>query len=108
MPSSVQWCLLYLLLILLIVLSFYLTKMFLNIRKKIIGKPTYPLVKAFSILLIAFTLQNGLSQVLLRLMTNMLGYEDYVYIGNPNQSIVFYIVVGAVAMAYAFSLRGEK
>lgn len=108
MPHAVQWSLLYLFMVLLVILSFYLAKAFFSFRQKIIGKPTYPLVKAFSVLLIAFTLQNGLSQVLFRVTMYVLGYEDYVYTTNPHSSNVFYIVVGAVAITYIFSLRDKK
>jgi len=106
MSSATHWGLLYLLLLLLIIFSYSLTKMILDFRQRIIGKPTYPLVKAFSVLLIAFTLQNGLSRLLFTIAMDLLGYEDYVYAGNPHGTAIFYIVVGAVAIVYALSLRG--
>lgn len=105
MSSATHWGLLYLLLLLLIIFSYSLTKMILDFRRRIIGKPTYPLVKAFSVLLIAFTLQNGLSRLLFTIAMDLLGYEDYIYTGNSHGTAIFYIVVGAVAIVYAFSLR---
>jgi len=108
MSHAAQWVLLYLLLVLLVVFSYLLVKIVLDFRQRIIGKPTYPLVKALSVLLIAFTLQNGLSRLLFTVAMDFLGYEDYVYTGNPHGSAIFYIVVGAVAITYAWSLRDKK
>jgi len=90
------------------ILSFYLIRNFLTFRQKIIGKRNYPLVKAFSILIIAFTLQNGLSEVLLPVAMDLMGYENYTYSSSSNESIVFYLVVGAVAIAYVFAIKEDK
>ena len=90
------------------ILSFYLIRNFLNFRQKIIGKRNYPLVKAFSILIVAFALQNGLSQALIPMLMDFVGYSGYTYSGSSNESIVFYLVVGAVAISYVFAIKGEK
>ena len=90
------------------ILSFYLIRNFLTFRQKIIGKRNYPLVKAFSVLIVAFTLQNGLGEVLLPIVMDMLGYENYTYSGNSNEPIVFYLVVGAVAIAYVFVIKEDR
>lgn len=90
------------------ILSFYLIRNFLNFRQKIIGKRNYPLVKAFSILIVAFALQNGLSQALVPMLMDFAGYSGYTYSGGSGESIVFYLVVGAVAIAYIFVIKEEK
>jgi len=107
MTNSAHPCLLYLCIFLLMILSFYLIRNFLNFRQKIIGKRNYPLVKAFSVLIVAFTLQNGLGEVLLPVAMDLMGYENYTYSGSPNESIIFYLVVGAIAITYIFMIKGE-
>jgi len=107
MSSSMYLILLYLAIILAFVLAYHLVRKYLTVRQKLAGNPTYPLVKAFSILLMAFIIQNSMSRAIFPMLMEEMGLSVQVYPGNPAETIVFYLVVGAVAITYALVLRGQ-
>ncbi len=108
MSTSMYLTLLYCFIFIAFIMGFHLAKKYLTVRQKIAGKPTYPFIKAFSILLMAFIVQNGASQMIFPAVMEQMGLEVQAYPGNTTETIVFYLVVGAIAIAYAVSLKGQK
>ena len=103
MNSADMLVMLYVWVMVLTVLLYHLIRRVLKGRHQILSGPTYPIVRALSIMLIAFSIRHGLIDLILPLLITSFGLKyDPGVSQSTTEAIVFYLAVTVIAISYAW------
>ncbi|MEM6725820.1 MAG: hypothetical protein AAF598_17395 [Bacteroidota bacterium] len=109
MNSADMLVMLYVWVMVLTVLLYHLVRRVLKGRHQILSGPTYPIVRALSIMLIAFSIRHGLIDLILPLLITSFGLDyDPAASQSATEAIVFYVAVTVIAMSYAWMVKQEN
>ncbi len=106
MTTLEYFSLVYTWVIILTILTYYIAKRFLKVKRHVAIGPTYPIVKAMSIMLVAFSIRHGMIELAIPLLVQHYGLEFSPTTSDSSlEAIVFYIAVMLVAISYAWALK---